>query len=344
MTETEHSPNSVSARSATLQDVVLDVALPQWPLPMSLQVNPVIEEAVQRHHAWLYEHGLADQLIKVGAGRVAAHAYPRADIDTLCLASDWTAWYLHFDDYFDESPLGGSAVLARTTVDSMRDLLGHPHQPPPVDYRMPLERTRNAFGDLLARTCEVMTPLQYRIFTSHLEAYFDSLVTEADNRERHAVLQIDDYCALRRNTGPCLPLVDLVELAESIRLPQTFYASPLFEQLLNTTADITSWINDVFSAVKELEQGDNHNLILVIQRAARTSLAEATRLAIAHISDHLRLLDSAQGELAAQRETGLITPTGHDAIERWIGGLRALLHHSDWYIQNQRYDRSEVAK
>jgi hypothetical protein len=342
--------SSVPTRALTPQEVVLGVAVPHWPLPMSLQVNPAAKEAVQRHHWWLCEHGLADAgdladpLIGLDAARIVACAYPRADLDTLCLASDWTGWYLHFDDYFDETPLGGSATLARGTVDFLYETAGQPSRPPPAGYAGSLQRTRGAFRDLMTRTREVMAPVQYRIFTSHLEDYFGALVAEASNRERQAVLDIDDYCALRRDTGPCLPLVDLIEQAESVRLPQAFYASPVFEQLINTTADIASWINDVFSAAKEQERGDIHNLVLVTQRATGASLTEAARLAIARISDHLDLLDSAQQDLARQRAAGTLAPTAHDAIERWISGLRAFLHHGDWYLGHPRYDHRDGAR
>jgi hypothetical protein len=341
--------SSVPERTLTPQEVVLGVAVPHWPLPMSMQVNPAAKEAMQRHHGWLCKHGLADPgdladpLIGLNAARIVALAYPRADLDTLCLASDWTGWYLHFDDYFDETPLGGSATLARGTIEFLCAAPGQPGLLPPARYAVSLQRTRGAYCELMARTRDVMAPVQYRIFTSHMEAYFGALVAEASNRERRAVLDIDEYCALRRDTGPCLPLVDLIELSESVRLPQAFYASPVFERLINTTADIASWINDVFSAAKEQERGDIHNLVLVTQRATGSSLAEATRLAIARISDHLGLLDTAQQALARQRAAGSLAPTAHDAIERWISGLRAFLHHGGWYLRHPRYDHREGA-
>jgi DNA-binding transcriptional ArsR family regulator len=314
---------------------------------MSLQVNPAADEAVKRHHQWLRQTGLAEAedqavpLTELDAGRITAYAYPRADLDTLCLATDWTGWYLHFDNYFDESSLGATAALARATVDLLQGRpRDHSRSIVPQEYEKSLSLTRAAFGDLTKRTREVMAPVQYRIFTAHLAAYFDALVVEATNREQCVVLDLNDYCALRRDTGPCLPLVDLIEQAESVRLPKSFYLSPVFERLSNVTADIASWINDVFSASKEHERGDSHNLVLVFQHGADISLADATRCAVDYISEHLLVFDSAEVELAAQRDAGILAPAEHEVIGRWIRGLRDFLNHGDWYLKNPRYDPS----
>jgi hypothetical protein len=143
----------------------------------------------------------------------------------------------------------------------------------------PLNRTWLAFADLLVRSREIMSPRQRITFESHLSSYFDALVVEAGNRENNRIPDIDAYCDLRRDTGPALPLLDLVEHTEQVSLPQSFRASRLFGRILDVTADLGSWINDVFSISKELDRGDCHNLVLVIRHAADVSLTNATSMA-----------------------------------------------------------------
>lgn len=87
------------------QRAALRIILDRWPLPLTVDVNPMLEQAVARHRSWLVQHGLADStdptdpLTTLGADQVAAYAYPRADLPTLVPATDWTAWFFHFDDY-----------------------------------------------------------------------------------------------------------------------------------------------------------------------------------------------------------------------------------------------------
>jgi hypothetical protein len=123
---------------------VLQTALEHWPLPLCMDVNPHLPEAMDRHRSWLDRHALANvadpasPLVVLQAARVAALAYPRADLSALSLATDWTAWFFHFDDYFDEGPLGTAEEHARQTVDFMSEILGHrpsegaPHAGPSI--------------------------------------------------------------------------------------------------------------------------------------------------------------------------------------------------------------------
>src|SRR5260370_36774699 len=239
---------------------VLRTVLDNWPLPLLSEVNPLVKEAARRHQSWLGRHALADlrdpddPLTVLQAPRVAAYAYPRADLPTLALAADWTAWFFHFDDYFDNGPLGAAEDRARETVDFIRVVLGHGHgdgdghRDVAQRWDRPLHRTRDAFADLMIRTGEIMTGWQSDMFVFHLKSYFKALVAEAANPEPSSLPAVESYCALRRDTGPALPLLDLVEHTEGILLPRSFHSSPLFGQLMGVTPDPPGWINHPFSA------------------------------------------------------------------------------------------------
>jgi hypothetical protein len=322
---------------------VLQTALEHWPLPLCMDVNPHLPEAMDWHRSWLDRHALANvadpasPLVVLQAARVAALAYPRADLSALSLATDWTAWFFHFDDYFDEGPLGAAEQHARQTVDFMSEVLGHrpsegaPHAGPS------LRRTRQAFADLMVRTAAVMTDWQSRIFIFHLESYFDALVVEAVNREHGTIPDVKAYCALRRDTGPALPLLDLVEHTEGIRLPRLFHDSPLFGDLMDAAADAAGWINDVFSAHKEQESGDFHNLVLVIAHANGINIGPAVKLVIDKISERIKLLDDAAQAVDAWCAGTGASPEERIAIHSWTRGLRDFQNHADWYVHHARY-------
>jgi hypothetical protein len=105
-------------------------------------------------------------------------------------------------------------------------------------------------------------------------------------------------------------------------------------------ADLAGWINDVFSASKEQNRGDFHNLVLVMQHANAINLVHATRLAIDKISERVQVLD--RGASAVEEwcfETGA-SQTDRLAIRRWTAGLLDFLHHADWYVHHARYATS----
>jgi hypothetical protein len=322
---------------------LLRTALDNWPLPLALEVNPLADQATRRQQSWFSRHALADPgdhedpLIVLQAPRVAALAYPRADLETLSLAADWTAWFFHFDDYFDEGPLGTAEHRARRTVDFIRDALGHRPKDGVPHGGGSLHRTREAFADLMARTREIMTGWQSQMFVLHLESYFEALVTEAFHREHDAIPDVKSYCALRRDTGPALPLLDLIEHTEGIRLPRSFHGSPLFHRLMDIAADVAGWINDVFSVSKEQDRGDFHNLVLVIQHAKEINIVEAARLAINKIGEHLQLLDGATQAVDEWCLSAGLPQAERLGIHSWVRGLCDFQHHADWYVDHARY-------
>jgi len=326
---------------------VLRTALDNWPLPLASQVNPLADQTARRQRSWIYRYALADvrdhddPLLVLQAPRVAALAYPRADLPTLSLAADWTAWFFHFDDYFDNGPLGMTENRARQTVDFIRDALGHRPGDDAPEAGASLHRTREAFADLMARTVEMMTDWQLRLFIQHLESYFTALVTEAVNREHGAIPDVKSYCALRRDTGPAPPLLDLVEHTEGIRLPQSFHGSALFSRLMDAAADVAGWINDVFSVAKEQDRGDFHNLVLVIAHAEQVSLVAATELAIGMIGERLRLLDGAEPAVDAWCIEAGVSQAERLGIHCWLRGLRDFQRHADWYVDHARYAASQ---
>lgn len=321
----------------------LSTALDKWPLPLSSQVNPLVGEVTRRHRSWLDRYDLADTadpadaLVVLQAPQVAALAYPRADLSTLALATDWTAWFFHFDDHFDDGPLGAAEATARQTVDFIRVIIGRPHSqwPPCVDPS--LHRARDAFEDLMTRTGELMTNWQSKMLIVHLESYFEALVAESVNRERGTFPDVRSYCALRRDTGPALPLLDLVEHTEGVCLPRSFHGSPLFDHLMAAAADVAGWINDVFSASKEQDRGDFHNLVLVMQHANAIDLVHATRLAIDKISERVQVLNHAASAVDEWCLEAGVSQTDRVAIHRWTAGLLDFLHHADWYVHHARY-------
>jgi hypothetical protein len=336
-------PNEDEEQRAALQ-MVLD----RWPLPLTVDVNPMLDRAAARHRSWLVHHGLVDfadpidPLTTLRADQVAAYAYPRANLSALALATDWTAWFFHFDDYFDEGPLGTRTDLAQWAVDFFHALLGNADGTPAPPDSQPLSRTWHAFAGLLARSREIMSSQQRSTFEFHLSSYLDALVVEAGNRENNRIPDIDSYCALRRDTGPALPLLDLIEHTEKVCLPEVFRASPLFGRILGTTADLGSWINDVFSVSKELDRGDCHNLVLVIRHATGMSLIDATSTAIDRIREHLRWLDDAEPALEEWCATANVPQPDRHQIHRWARGMRDFLHHGAWYIQHSRYSAMGV--
>ncbi len=329
-------PEADTVTLGPLARAIRDAVLPEWPLPVSDQINPAVREAGIRNLAWINAFGLAGTDNRYAALRVSegtAYCFPHADIDTLSLATDWYAWLFVFDDFFNKYHSG------RTP----KELLGMPREGTPAtlvaeDARAALNISiRNAYDDLCRRTRMLMPPEQLTAFNSHLDLYFEGLLDEARYEERRKIPTLDVFRPIRIATQSPFALA-FVEQSEGIKLPGWFYGTVEYRELFYRMIEIFAWINDVFSAAKEYVDGETHNnLVIVLLHRDGGSMVDAARLATHMVGDALtQFATRAVSVTAAMKATGT-PPHEVAAVEQWICGLRRHPNHFAWYLNNDRY-------
>ncbi|WP_405560941.1 hypothetical protein [Streptomyces sp. NBC_01180] len=269
---------------------------------------------------------------------MTAYAYPHADVETLAIAADLTAWLFFVDELFDTGETGTHVESARAFINS----LNNPDDPAKLGTTTTartelLGRIRRAYDELATRMRDRMTPPHWAVFSHHLHTYYEALAAEAANRERHVTPELKDYCEIRRFSAGTQCQLGLVELSVSTRLPRYMYDSPLFQQLIYATCDIANWTNDVFSAAKEHAAGDVHNLVLILQRQSGCSLPQAALMAVDRIEARLQEMEAARAALPAFLARHGASPTTQDAAQRWAEGLHCFLQHAAWYLGHARY-------
>lgn len=335
-----HAPNPSVPEADTvtlgsLARAIRDAVLPEWPLPVSDQINPAVREAGIRNLAWIDEFGLAGTDNRYSTFRIhegVAYCYPHADIDTLSLVTDWYAWVFVFDDFFTTNHTGRTpAQLLGIPQGGTPSLLGA------VDAQAALITSiRSAYDDLHRRTRRLMPPHQMTAFTSHLDSYFEGLLDEARSVERREVPTLAAYLQIRLKTIAPFSLA-FVEQSEGIKLPSWFYGTVEYQEIFAITLEIFSWIQDVFSAAKEYMDGETHNLVIVLHHRDGRSLVDAARLATQMLEEALtRFTTRAESVTAAMRATET-PPHEVAAVEQWIRGLRRHSNHAAWYLNNDRY-------
>ncbi|MFK0120505.1 terpene synthase family protein [Streptomyces sp. NPDC090994] len=330
-----------------VSDPVLDSVLPRWPFPAAPVRDPGDIATVETGGAeWARRLGLIDSgdprhpLRRLCAGELVSHGYPRADTGIRVLITQWTMWYFNLDDHFEDGAAGASAVAADRAAAPLRRLVDAArHREPLPAPEDPLQR---ALADLLERTAQHMAPVQFGELLAHLDDYFTSLVVESDYRARGVLPGVDSYIALRRDTGPVLPLLDFVEQAESVRLPARFYGTPEYTEMIGCAADIASWINDLCSVSKELDRPDAYNLVVLLHRLEGMSLQDAAGETLNRIEQRVTVLKQALRQAAGPTGTGGPYTVGEKAALRtWADGLLSFQSHVEWYLRHGRYDRDE---
>jgi hypothetical protein len=295
----------------------------------------------ERVDAWARGRGLVlgdpdnSPLGRARCERLAARLFPDAEPVRVELFARWLTWTFALDDTLDQASVSGSATAVHAVCD---DLLRAIRRGQPSPGARPLEST---LIELWRDTSARMSREWRRRFLSHLEEHRTGCSEQAVFRRIRQTPTPEEYPALRRRAaGPFL--YDLMEPVLGVELPSRPLALPAWQAMLEGTADVVTWSNDIVSYGRESVLGDVHNHVIVLAAAHGLEPSQAmSRVAerIAVLADELR--DAARALKATVDRLGLSAPD-RDAAGRVIEVLlRAPRAHIDWLAESGRYSPPE---
>jgi 5-epi-alpha-selinene synthase len=203
-------------------------------------------------------------------GRLAARFHPNASLEILQLVSDWYAWMFFRDDQRDESELGKDPIkLAAMNARFLEILKG-------AEPATEEDSLAHALWDLRQRL-RVRSPTGTwtRRFIRSVRDHFDSTIWEAANRLEGLTPDIRVYVRMRPITGGLFVDTEFIEIAEQTHLPSKVRQHRDVKSLMQASNNVVCWANDIISLEKEVQRGDVHNLVLVLQQKLDLSLQEA---------------------------------------------------------------------
>jgi 5-epi-alpha-selinene synthase len=298
----------------------------QWFCPFDSALSPLTDAAVARTVAWAETFALAVEHDAVAQFTgLVSRFYPAADAERFQLISDWTTWLFVHDDVCDETETGRSQrALAETFDHFFNTLCGEAPLERPFDRA--LADLRNRFYTLApSRTWTTR-------FLNAVRDYFDACIWEAHNREVGAIPGVGKYISMRRLASDMFSYIEFIDFANNETTPVWVRRQRDVEMLCAITNNVASWTNDVFSARKEMAQGDPHNLVLVLQHEHSCSRAEAVELALNYCNKEvLRFLDVRARAVQSERSL---------ASSPYIAGLETLMRGNlDWSLETRRYNQ-----
>lgn len=299
--------------------------------PFFGSISPYADAVDQATLAWAETFGLLTDETRrksrcLQYGLLAARAYPRADREMVQIAADWIAWLFFMDDQCDEAGIGRDLQQMTALHERFLAVL-EGASPSAQDWAL-----THALADIRRRLAVRAPDGWLRRFSEHARLYFTANRWETVNRQLGTTPNVATYCAARLFSGAVYACFDLIELAEQIELP--FYARyhSTVQQLEQAANNIICWCNDVLSYPKEIQHGDRHNLVLVIQREYQCSLSEAVERALA--------LHALETSTFVQKRAQIphFNPAVNTALETYIDGLQFwICANRDWSLTAARY-------
>ena len=287
-------------------------------------VNPHYPGIHREADPWLDSVGLADKPGRLEKHRriavplFAAMAYPTASREHLLLAHDWMAWLFEYDDQFDDGDDGHSTQRARQSRESLLSLLTSTARARDVPGRT----LHSGLSDIWSRLRAVSPPGLCARFAGHVADYLESYEWETQNRRVGYCPDVEEYLAKRQHTGAAHPCFDLVVPAAGIQYDRVDWTHPRRGRLEYLSSEIITLANDLVSFPKELEQGDVHNIVIILMRRQGLSEQQAVHRSVQWVGERIRDFEREARALVSA------SPDLHDDTQRYVQGLKV------WYLAN----------
>ena len=317
-----------------------DFRLPRLYYPFIPAEHPHIEQferqCVERWAGKLGLHSKHRGFKKLQHSRFAVllgRCHPEAGREELELIVDFAVWLFLWDDQFDnridDQLVRPEWIRQQNTLASsvLRGAL------PELDSAPLLW----ILSDIRERLAARMPASWMERFVRHCEEYFEGTVWESETRHAGIHPNVMSYMLLRRMTSGVHMVVDLIELAEGICLPDEVLAHKSLQQMVTITNDVVAWGNDLFSLASDMRDVGHLNLVLSLWEHVYPDLQDAvTWAAKMHDAEVVRFL---------RLEESLPSFGEHDeAVKRFVKGLRLWMRANyDWSILTGRYTEPEAA-
>ncbi|MGK3988491.1 terpene cyclase [Sorangium sp. So ce136] len=302
--------------------------------PFSASCHPKADVVQRRTLHWVRRLRLTSDsraLSRIKAANVAqlaAWLLPSASMQTLQLASDFTAALFLLDDAYDEGQLSlDPEAVAKLNEKYLGELFGYVE----ADLGDPLTR---GLLDVRDRIKGDHPNFFLNRWLSHFQYYYEANLWEANNRMRQRVPAVDEYLMMRRFSGAVYTYCDFLELLLDKPLPLEIVQHPLLQTVRDICNDILCWTNDYFSLGKELRSGEVHNLIVVLRESDRLTLEEA-------VARLRRMHDDRIEEYQDVKEKVLALGAGEE-ICRYLDAADAMIAGNQrWALAASRYSGLE---
>lgn len=316
------------------------IPVPQLFYPFAPAQHPDIErfeqESVERWAKKLGLHSKHQGFKKLRHSRFAVllgRCHPEAAKEELELIVDFAVWLFLWDDQFDNRV---DEQLARPEWIRQQNMLARDilrGATPEVDAAPLLW----ILADIRERLSARMPSEWLQRFIGHCEEYFEGTVWESETRQAGIHPDVQSYVLMRRMTSGVHMVVDLIELAEGIHLPEAVLAHKSIQQMITATNDVVAWSNDIFSLASDMQDVGHLNLVLSLREHVHPELEDAVASAAKmHDAEVSRFVKLAQG---------LPSFGEHDAaVARFVRGLGLWMRANyDWSILTGRYTEPEAA-
>jgi hypothetical protein len=260
---------------------------------------------------------------------MVARMFPNADLNALSIASDLNTLLFILDDQFDGQEEDTAAMRQQENfqklVTALIGIMKHNRQ-------VTLEKggpVLSAVSDFWKRIRRLGT-LGWQVrFIESLQQAFAANLWRIENVRQAELPTLAAYMKWRPIFSGASFFAYLLEAIEGFRLPDYVFLDGTVQQLIQLCSNTICWANDLFSFNKELEQGDEMNLVMLIRNEHGCSIEQAVDKAVAIHDEQVKQFQALSEQLPS---FGSVTDA---QLQRYVQALGVMMRGNiDWSVKD----------
>jgi hypothetical protein len=249
--------------------------------PFPTRLNPLTDQADAHTTQWVKTFNLITSDAVMDHYRqqkftwMVARMFPNADLEALCIAADLNTLLFVLDDQYDVATADTEAIRNKANFEMFleqvrRILVLHERK-----YLQQHGPALAAISNFWERICRRSTPAWQQRFAESMKRAFVANLWRIELVKQNRMPAVEEYMQFRQEFGGANFFADLVEIMEGIQLPEEMRWHSTVQTLITLCSDTICYANDLFSYRKELEQGDEMNLVMLLKNHEGLSLEDA---------------------------------------------------------------------
>lgn len=309
--------------------------LPGLYCPFPSLLNQHVHKADKHTLHWVKKHQLVtnEEILEHYQTQkftwMVARMFPSADLSALSVAADLNTLLFILDDQFDGQEEATADMRRQENfeklVTGLISIMKHNSQ-------VSLEKggpVMSAVSDIWKRIRK-LGGLGWQVrFIESLQQAFAANLWRIQSVQQAQLPTLEAYMKWRPIFSGASFFAYLVEAMEGIRLPDYVFLDSTVQQLIVLCSSTICWANDLFSFNKELEQGDEMNLVMLIRRKNNCSIAEAVDEAVNIHDKQVAAFQALAGHLPS---FGSVTDA---QLQRYVQALAVMMRGNiDWSVKD----------
>ncbi|SFM93064.1 Terpene synthase family, metal binding domain [Chitinophaga sp. YR627] len=309
--------------------------LPGLYCPFPSLLNQYVEKADRHTTLWVKKKQLVTSEETWSSYRrqkftwMVARMFPTADLNALSIAADLNTLLFILDDQFDEHGEGSAAIKQKEQferlVHALIGIMKH-------NSLISLEKggpVLSAVSDFWKRIRKLGN-LGWQVrFIESLQQAFAANLWRIEQVSRGELPTLEEYMKWRPFFSGASFFAHLLEAIEAFSLPDYVFLDATVKKLIMLCSNTICWANDLFSFNKELEQGDEMNIVMLIRNTRDCTLEDAIAAAVAIHDDQVRQFKRLSAKLPS---FGAVTDA---QLSRYISALSIMMKGNiEWSVKD----------